>query len=446
MKKCFVSIVTALMMFISFTAISYGETGESNNSGTLVPKAIAVVTVDNPECILYDQIGKNLNVTVSIDNGETVIADIPVVKVEEGDDEDEMELWLGQDISKPFTDDIIAKLTEIQKDIESDIGIDISLDDMTEEEFEKLMEYMDDAEKILEKIFSSYTVTLTGLPADSETHKFEIEAQTLYLSNSMANKLIAFVKEAIGELFELTQDEMNSITKFSDLVTVLEKELKESGLLGENNDIVDVLYDGKATDAEREEFQQTLQKLDDMVAFVKTEEYKGTVITNVTVTCGCPKSIYYEVIHQYFKVKGNEVSLVGTEMYGPNAGEYKGMTGETVSAKDFIHCDYSGETYKYVGSYDSYVVLLDQEEIDDFYFDDGYWNEAKLDSFVLSDDESVDVPDGLVLRYEFVEEDTAAAADAVHTGDDMEILPFVILLAGSVIAMSAVIFARRKKI
>lgn len=437
MKRTFVGIITAMMMVLSFTAVSYAATDDSAQSTTKVPKAVALVSVDNPECLLYDQIGKNLKVKISIDDGKTVIAEIPVIKVEEEDD-DVLALWLGYDPGEPFTDDIIAKLTEIQKDLEKDLGKTVSLDDMTDADLEQLLKYMEEVEKVLEKIFSNYTVTLEGLPEDSDTHKFEIEAETLYLSNSMANELIDFIKEVIGELFELTQEQINSITKFSDVVTLLGTEFRAVEILEEGETLLDLLVDNP-TDADRAEYKETLEQLDGMVDYMKTEDYKGTVITNVTVTCGCPKSIEYDIVHQYFKVKGDKVTLVGTEMYGPEDGSYIGKSGDTVSAKDFIKCDYNGETYNYIGSYDSIVEFCGQDEVDDFYLDNDYWAEDEMDSFVLSDDwESAT---GMVLRYELVEE---SAASAVNTGDDTTLLPYIILMSGAVVAMSAVLFTRRK--
>lgn len=456
MKKSIISLLTVLILIVSLTSISYADTGSADTTTPTVPKAVAVVNVDNTQCEIFDQIPKNLKVAIYLDNGETLLAEIPVEKIEE--ENGELALWLGYDIGAPFTEEAINRLEEIQKELVLNMDGIFSLNEMTEEEAEAFADSMIDMGDVLEKVFAAYTVTVIGLPDNSETHKFETEAETIYLSSAMAKELINFFKEMIGELFQLTQAEIDSIESFSDMVKLLEEMLVESGLLEEGETMLDFIYDGEATETVKVEYQKSLKELDEMVKFIKSEEYKGTVIAIVDVSCGCPEEFEYEIIHQYFKIKGDKATLVASEMYGPEDGYYIGMTGDTIYAKDYIRCEYNGKKYNYIGSYDSVVELYDQEEVDEYYFEDSWWDEDQMDSFVLTYDDW-EAPVGLVLRYELMEEETVAGHDEkpavekvdksseiVDTGDDMDALPFIILLAASVIAMATVLFTRRKNI
>ena len=132
MKKSIISLLTVLILIVSLTSISYADTGSADTTTPTVPKAVAVVNVDNTQCEIFDQIPKNLKVEIYLDNGETLLAEIPVEKIEE--ENGELALWLGYDIGAPFTEEAINRLEEIQKELVLNMDGIFSLNEMTEEE------------------------------------------------------------------------------------------------------------------------------------------------------------------------------------------------------------------------------------------------------------------------------------------------------------------------
>lgn len=83
MKRRVTILFLSLMMVLSISVPSFAATDENSGSKVKVPEAIALVTVENIDCILLNEIGDKLNVKISFKNGDS-IAEIPVIRVKEG--------------------------------------------------------------------------------------------------------------------------------------------------------------------------------------------------------------------------------------------------------------------------------------------------------------------------------------------------------------------------
>ena len=155
--------------------------------------------------------------------------------------------------------------------------------------------------------------------------------------------------------------------------------------------------------------------------------------------------MYYSVEHRYYERVNGKLKLIGTVEEGEEADAYflKGISGTIISAKDFKQPVYQGRTYKYLGSYDDAAL-----------YDDYKWQNYKLDSFELGDEDYF----GLVLRYVYDKDGSAAAGGAAGasgegdeqsappTGDEAPLGIYVLVLAAACCATAVTATMRRKKL
>lgn len=449
MKRRFVGIVTVLILMMTISVPSFADTENNDNDVINVPEAVALVEIENVDCKLINEIG-DLCVKISFASSGETIAEIPVVRVEETD-EDMLALWLGYEPKQKILDSVKQQMENFQKDFHLDSWASLKGEWEIYGDDDEFEDRLSEMESELNKIFSNYTVELTGLP-EKDGHEFKTEAGAMILTSELTNEFLQMFKELVGEALKLTKEELAQIDSFSSMLDIIEVKLIDMDLLDEGKDIlslVEELSETKFTEEEKTQFYDEIAQLDEILAYMKSEEYTGTVIAGVYVTCGCPIKIDYLIVHQYFKKSGDKVKLVGTETYGPAAeGLYLGFTGDTVKAADYINCEYKGETYKYIGSYDSVLEFYDQSEVDEFYNDEKYWAEYAMDEFVINDEFD---PDGLVLRYELNEKTASEAAvnnngDSPQTGDDTMLLPYFIIMILSALGMVITVASRRKNV
>lgn len=443
MRKC-ISVLLAVMMLIScLTVTAFADTDQETKVPD-VPDAVALVTVDNVNCKVINDI-KDLSVVIKFKDDGRVIANIPVVKVENAAD-DTVALWLGYEPTEAILDEIKDEMSEIQKDFHFPSWNELMdlIMNSTEKELEA---YMENLENVLGKILGSYTVELTGLP-EAADHEYKYEADVMILNSKLVNEMLTFCKELIGQMFEMTDAEIAEITTFSGWVDALEKEMVEQGVLEPGEDFLDMLEDSGAvefTAEERAEVEAAIAEIDNILAYMKSEAYKGTVIAGVSVTCGCPHLVTYEVIHQYFKVTNGKAKLVGTVYEGDKKDSfgdkyYEGWEGTTVKASDYINCDYKGNTYEYVGSYDSINVFY-ESWAQDFYDERDYYDRYEVvDEYTLAYND-VYAPEGILLCYEIVDNTETSPS----TGDDSNMGIYVGIMALAVAAMAAAVLVRRRK-
>ncbi len=443
MKRRILSVLAAVMVAFSLAAPSFADTGENAGDTVKVPDAVALVEVDNPECRLINEIG-DLNVKIVFKEDGREIVTIPVERVEETDD-DTLALWLGYGFNQ-VADDIKQKMEGFQANFHLQSWDELKkiLESSDTSELER---YLTDMEKSLEDIFANYTVELTGLP-EAEDHEFKTETGAMLMTSELANELLAIVRDIVSDALELTDAEKAGIVDFSSMIKTVENKMRQQGYLEEGEDMLsalEALMEKKFTDEERAQINKEIADIDAVLNYVRDEKYSGTVIAGVYVTCGCPVSMEYEIIHQYFKEVNGKMKLAGTEQYGPEDGYYSGFTGDMIKAADYIKCEYKGETYEYIGSYDSEAELYDQKDVDEFYSDEDWWSESRMDEFVLDDDD--DSPFGLVLRYEL--KDSAGSGMLAdngnpQTGDNSFIELYAVLLLISAVGVIAVIVSNRR--
>lgn len=444
MRKRFLSIMIALLILLSLAVPAFADTQNSSDAASGVPEAVALVEVDNPDCGLIDKIGE-LNVKIVLKSDGSEVAKIPVTRVEQTED-DTIALWLGYQPEK-IDAEIKAKMKDFQKDfhLESWAELKAMIESSDGDELDK---YLSDMENTLNDIFANYTVELTGLP-EADDHEFKTESGAMLLTSDIVKSLLKLAKDIIAEALELTPEQADSINSFAEMLSAVEQELRSEGILEDGDDIfslIEELTEIKLMAEEKAQFNESIAKLDETLAYMKSEAYTGTVIAGVYVTCGCPVHMEYEIIHQYFKSSNGTVKLVGTEMYGPEDGYYEGWSGDLIKASDYIRREYKGETYEYIGSYASEAALYDQEDVDELYDDESWWSESELSELVL--DENSENSDGLVLRYE-IKSDAGNAAptdkDSPDTGDHTFMLLYAVIMVISALGAIVVIISNKRQ-
>ena len=436
MKRRVTVLFLSLMMALSISVPSFAATDGDPGSKVKVPEAVALVTVENIDCILLNEIGDELNVKISFKNGDS-IAEIPVIRVKEAG-EDMVALWLGEKPEREITDAVKKSMKTLQTEFH--LGSYKELKAIFESADEKEIEkYIEDLAKELENIFSNYEVELIGLP-ERDGHEFKTESGTMIMTNELVNEFIGIFKDMIGDAFGWSAAELGQINSLSSLIKKFESELIKAGIMKKGQDLIsfaEEFMEMKFTEEEKAQIKDELDKIDATLSYMKSEDYSGTVITGVYVTCGCPFKVEYEIVHQYFKEVNGKMKLIGTVNYAPNDGFYVGFSGDTVKASDYIRCRYKGETYKYIGSYNSYIEM-EPEEVAEYYNNEEWWEEDALDEYVLDEDDPY-APLGLLLRYEI----RASSASSPETGDNSSMLPYIITLVLSLAAMAVTIGFRR---
>lgn len=438
-----ICILVMIMLLSCFTVTAFATTQEDGNVPE-VPDAIALVTVDNVNCKVINDI-KDLSVLIKFKDSGKVIANVPVVRVEDYGD-DSVALWLGYEPTEAILDDIKDEMSEIQKDLHIPSWKELAKLIQTSSE-DELDAYLETLEKTLETITGSYTVELTGLPEVAD-HEYKYEADVMILNSKLVNEILTFCKEILGELLGMTDAELAKITSFSGMLDAIEQDLVKMGVLKEGEDLLSWLEESgvvEFTAQDKAKIEDALAEIDSILAYMKSEAYKGTVIAGVEVKCGCPYLMEYEIVHQYFKVTNGNVTLVGTVREGDYQSSegitkvYREWEGFQVKASDYKNCEYKGKTYHYIGSYDAYNECFDDMDAQDFYDERQYYDRYEaVTEYTLNLDKNDFA--GLLLCYEIVDNTESSPS----TGDDSDMSIYFAIMALAVAVMASSVFIRRK--
>ncbi len=370
MKRRIVSILmTVMLIFGSMVVPAFADTTEGTSLKDQVPEAVVLVQVNNAECKMIEKM-TDLTVVISLKDGRKV-AEVPVEKVQ-AEDGDTVALWLGYSFDE-IDAQIKADLAEFQKDFHLGSWEELLGGLLTEEGS------ISNMEKEFKKICDNYVIDITGVPEDTD-HKFTIETDTLLITSTLVKETLQLGKELIGELLGLSKKELDSIDSVQDMISVVEDLLVKEEVLKPGQTIFDLLVeltDGEFTQEDIAEIQALIVEVDELLAYLKSEEYTGTVFAGVYMECDCPVTVTYDIYHQYFKEIDGKMILAGTKSYGSEDGManfpgmepedifdyeyerygYKGISGDVIKASDYIQTEFNGETYEYVGSYDDYTLL-----------------------------------------------------------------------------------------
>ncbi len=366
LKRKLICLLTALLVTMSFTASVFAlSTEELLDEMKKSPNAMALVFIDNEECLELPNL-KDLQVRVSAE-GTGIDLRIPVEKVEvEGEF---LGMWLGVPKEK-ISDAIMKELGEIQGKI--DLGA--------------YEENPDDLLTEIDKLLSHFQVEVLGLP---EGH-YITQGTAVVITSEIYKQVIDMAIESAKELFG------EDVTSFSQII---EKLLAENGLTLDDifntadfteEDWADLATLG-ITKEDIEAMKSLIQNIDPIVDYLTSEEFSGLLFAGAELSCSCPFSSDFQIIHRYYKKVDGKLKMVGTVFegeYDPEWDDYyiTGTSGDVIKASDYIQPVYKGKTYEYMGSYDSITRYKG--------FD---WDDYKMDSFVLDDEDSF--TDGLILRY-----------------------------------------------
>lgn len=462
MKRRILSVLMVVMLLCSSMAVtSFAETTEGKSLKEQVPEAVVLVQVENAECKMIEKM-TDLTVDIKLKDGRDVI-NVPVERVEQ-EGTDLVALWLGYSYDE-IDAQIKADMAEFQKDYHLGSADEFLANIMS------LMLGFDDMSKDLFAIFDNYEIVINGIPED-EDHEFEIETNTILITSTIVSELFDMAVELFGELFELSDAEIANINNFSDMILMMNNYLVKEEILKEGEDIFDLLFDGvEDLSITEEELQEAIVEMDELLAYMESEEYTGTVFAGVYLSCDCPFTVDFEIYHQYFKEVDGKMTLAGTVSYGPEdlmealkeydwtdlfdydyeRYYYEGLSGEVIVAEDYIQPNFAGETYDYVGSYDDWTLIEpdqdfywtddnDYDTLDELYNSEEWWSEYKFDEFVLAD-EDWEAPTGLVLRYELLEE----ADGTPQTSDESNMTPYFVIMFMALAIMTAAVVTRRKQ-
>ena len=272
MKRRVTVLFLSLMMALSISVSSFAATDGDPGSKVKVPEAVALVTVENIDCILLNEIGDELNVKISFKNGDS-IAEIPVIRVKEAG-EDMVALWLGEKPDREITDAVKNSMKTLQTEFH--LGSYKELKAIFESADEKEIEkYIEDLAKELENIFSNYEVELIGLP-ERDGHEFKTESGTMIMTNELVNEFIGIFKDMIGDAFGWSAAELEQINSLSSLIKKFESELIKAGIMKKGQDLIsfaEEIMEMKFTEEEKAQIKDELDKIDATLSYMKSEDY-----------------------------------------------------------------------------------------------------------------------------------------------------------------------------
>lgn len=424
-KKFFVSLLAVMLVIVSLCQIAFADFMDEVKKS---PNAVVMVSVDNEDCLELENL-KDLKVRGTCPEAGLDIS-VPVEEVQM--DGETMGLWLGFP-SEKISDAIMNKLAEMQGEL--DLG-------QLEKDSKLEMPNMEDAGDVIDEVENLLTevkITVEGLP---ENH---------YVAGSSAVILTHEIcKQAINLIMEAAKEDIGEVSSFSEL---FDKLMEQLGLdLDQLLDTAawteedwEALEEMGITPADIENMKNLIENIDPFIEYITSEEFSGILIADVGLTCDCPEMMYYSVEHRYYERVNGKLKLIGTVEEGEEADAYflKGISGTIISAKDFKQPVYQGRTYKYLGSYDDAAL-----------YDDYKWQNYKLDSFELGDEDYF----GLVLRYVYDKDGSAAAGgtagasgegdgqSAPPTGDEAPLGIYVLVLAAACCATAVTATMRRKKL
>lgn len=372
MKKMFILIMALVMAMSAFTGAAFGGILDELQKS---PNAMVLVTADNEDCKELANFG-DLKVHIRSE-GSNLDVTVPVQKVE--DEGEFYGMWVGVP-EKKIEDEVMKELAEIQGKF-----------DLGELEGE---DALDDIEAALTR----FKVDVEGLP---EGH-YTSEGGAVVITSEM-------IKQALDILREMLEEEYGEFDTFGGLIEriLAEEDLTLDDLFDTTGITPEEMEEMGITQADIDAMKDLILNIDTVLEYMSSEEFTGVLIGIVGLTCDCPYMESFWITHRYYERVNGRLKLVGTA----DEGEYDefwedysltGQSGDIIRASDYLKPEYKGVTYTFEGSYDDFVLL-----------DSDYsWKEAKMDSFVLGDEEV----SGLVLRY-VIDRGGAAGGGSGNSGD-----------------------------
>lgn len=379
-NKITIILLTITLLLSNLPVSAFGETEVPER----FPNLTITVSEASPDCQHVDTLkDKQLSVTITKDLDPEVSITIPLTYIPE--------LWefVAQDhYENPSMSVILEDFTENLPKSETDTTQDSPDSPVTLSQ--KMLEGNEYTGGDKEALSKGYTITLNGLEDDDHYTDFEylvyVETaeslwdsfeQTVQQMREMGGE--AYADYEMPETFSKMQDDYANICGYDSFLDML----KDSGYT-------------------QDEIQQELTRnaqMDLLLEELRSGTFEGYLSFLGLLNCDCPELKYYEIYHEYYKLKDGKYTLVGRTQDGEPDDVYEtpvleAPVGTVIRAEDYIQCEYDNETYEYVGSYESWVV----------WEEDGNpsWDINKCDQFTIEeyDDE------GLVLRYVLEEKES----------------------------------------
>lgn len=403
-----IGLLMTVMLFISAAPM------QSQAASYAPSNVMFVVELDDADCTEYDD-AESLSVIVK-DNKNQKIIEVPVeyiqyidsdtiaisVSLIDVDDTEEMKLF-----------DADAQVYDLMHSCRLTGGR--SLVDFLLRHDANL--FVERANKYITDIFSPYTIEIKSSKGDY--HK--VTSNQYIISSDAAALLLDEAKELAYDIFDFPDGALDQCMTFSSLIDYVESYLVEKGKIEQGETIFGFVKTLVSDDEEVEKIREFIIAMDEVLICKYSSGEQSNFISGLTHSCSCSSATHFTILHAYFETDADGNSeLVGVANYGPENDEaygeiYTGTEGDIISGSDYIECEYDGEVYEFVGSYDSSMMYAENRE--DTYAVDEYWYMNELDSYVLTCDS--DAPTGLILRYEKpAEEEVIYAEEIVYTEID----------------------------
>lgn len=428
MKKLIACIV-ALCMCV--TLMPKSALAEETTLKSQIPNAVVMMDLDNIDCEKIDTL-KDMSLVIKNDyNGEVVeVATIEEVEVIE---DEYAVMVLGQSLDE-INDEVLGKLEVIQEEL-NDILTEENVGDVYDSLLEDMeLELDEDAitEK-LEELLGSYKIEIQG----EDVHYTVEDASGMLITSELIQEVMDMIKTLISELFEI---DMSGVTSIADAIDVLlpALEMTEAELIEEINS----LFEGELT-LTQEDLDKYVAEIDELLSYLLSEEYNGTVYATGILKCQCPKFEEYYVDHYYYKEVKGQMQWVGYQ-----TDTYKGESGEIVKAADLEQKPvYEGKTYTFVKStdyFDDTVPMTECKVGEDLGFIFVYELKAPVDDTNLENDkenlEDTDLENDKETDIED-EKEIDETPQSPDTGDEMNLAAYIIAM---IVAMGAMAVARRR--
>lgn len=409
-KKRFLIIVMIIAMFTAIIAPTASAKSIDINDIQNMPNAICFAMF-NPYCRYMNEL-KDVSVKITKAGTDVnIVIPIKPMKIddtmigeffgdEEAPDSAELTFWVSDETAQ-LSEAVMEQLKEIQGKV--DLGTYGS---------EKTI-------RAIEKALGNFKLELIG--DGTEHYTVEDDGGAIILTNDIFQQIVSIIKEAYG--YE-TDKEFES---FASLI----KEIMADSEIDIN----------KLSAEEKAAIEDLINNIDPIVEYLQSNDFRGVFVGGVYADCDC-FDIEYTVQNRYYKNVNGKLELVGTE-YVMNGNEklFVAYNGDMLDFNQYINTSYKGQTYKYVGCYDSWCVGSDYNEYIGKFTKFSDIDDYKLEQtkFELAEDTEYGFSEGVILCY-VVDGQTQATP---NTGDG--IYTAVSILGTALMAGGVSIVLKKKK-
>ena len=414
-KKLLVFVLAVIMVFSTMSVAAFAEEGQA----VTYPNLSIGVSVDNPDCIHYD----DAKVSVKITKNDLTVASIDL----NYDKEWGQYSFEGRQEGIDAIIDEIAGNESLMKEY-SDWMADLN----TEEDFDILAKAGYEVEVIAEDNDANHDFEVYGLESSIATKEL-IEETTDAIANMVVMMIInsssaAEIAEVAvlfggvnlvakeGTAYIVYADNTEKAVGFNDLLDLVKNEDVAKEMELEDDDIA------------------AIKEYEDMMAAMEAGTYKGELDIYADLKCGCQVMNEYTLYHEYYDADGKYIAQVSSDV--------KAAEGTVVKVEDLKLIEkYDGENYKFDG------VYLYNEKNDE-------WDWANpITEFTVpltTSDEYLSVcikyvstSSGVAGDSEPEGEGGKADGSNPDTGDDFNVLPFAAVMLLAVAGMGAAVVRRR---